>query len=95
MNNDFPFNDAEGAAVTISVEVDVWDLPPTVSDLDGAQGRVIETTTKDAGIVEIDCASLLLDGEQYVVTENDDESVLLYADGREVYLPHDCIEIGR
>jgi len=89
--NTFIFNGAEGDAVTIRVPDDVSHVSPTVSDLDGSQGRVIETETKDAGITTIDVASVLLDGDQYIVTENDSGSVLLYADGREVCVPNDCI----
>lgn len=94
-NNTFPLNDAEGAAVRIEVPDDVSSVSPTVSDLDGTQGRVIETATKDAAITTIDVASVLLDGEQYIITENDDTSVMLFADGVEVYVPHDCLVVER
>jgi len=95
MTNDFPLNDAEGAAVRIEVPDDVESVSPTVSDLDGTQGRVIETATKDAAITTIDVASVLLDGEQYIISENDAESVLLFADGVEVYVPHECLIVER
>jgi hypothetical protein len=93
MSNDFPLKDAEGAAMRIDVPDDSSPVQPTVMDLDGAQGRVIETATKDAAVTTIDVASVLLDGEQYIITENDDTSMLLYDGGVEVYLPHSCVVV--
>jgi len=95
MSNDFPLKDAEGAAVRIEIPDASVPVSPTVSDLGGTQGRVIETATKDAAITTIDVASVLLDGEQYIITENDDRSVILYDKGIEVYVPHECLVVER
>jgi hypothetical protein len=95
MSSDFPLKDAEGAAMRIEIPDDSPPVQPTVMDLDGTQGRVIETATKDAAVTTIDVASVLLDGEQYIITENDDTSVMLFADGVEVYVPHECLVVER
>jgi len=95
MTNDFPLKDAEGAAVRIEVPDDVESVSPTVSDLEGTQGRVTETASKDAAVTTVGVASVMFDDEQYIITENDDISVMLFADGVEVYVPHECLVVER
>ena len=93
-DSNFPFNDADGRAVTIQFDADQYDLPPTASNLDGTTGRVIETTTKHAGPIEVDAANVQLGGETYVVLQHDDENVKLYAEGREIIIPNSAIHVG-
>lgn len=94
MTETFPFRGADGRTVRFSFEEDEYDLPPTASELDGAEGRVIESAQKDTGIVTIDVAKIEIDGDQYVVSENDGESVMLYYEGREVFIPNEAVVVG-